>query len=238
MTLITPTIGRQVWFRPSKEDTLHTGFGEPLAATICRVWNDRMVNLQVIDVEGRAHARTSVLLLQGDEGYAPVTGHCEWVPRVEAQAGALLPMWTVKTKDAVLTIGSEAELNIAEVNVINTGASSSIASKNSRIAAEAMNACLEIAQIGKTPFGEPSKYVPLSFGTALHLLKEGGKVARTGWNGTGLWLQLQRPDAGSKMTLPYLFLSYPDDAKNTPGARVPWLASQTDVLANDWCQVH
>lgn len=27
----------------------------------------------------------------------------------------------------------------------------------------------------------------------------------------------------------------PDDAKTTPGARAPWVPSQTDVLADDWC---
>ena len=74
----------------------------------------------------------------------------------------------------------------------------------------------------------------MDFGNALQVLKSGGKVQRDGWNGKGLWLELQRPDAHSKMTLPYLYLNYPDDAQNTPGARVPWLASQTDILANDW----
>ncbi len=74
----------------------------------------------------------------------------------------------------------------------------------------------------------------MDFGHALDALKCGRKVARTGWNGKGLWLELQRPDAHSKMTLPYIFMSYPDDAANTPGARVPWLASQTDMLAEDW----
>lgn len=74
----------------------------------------------------------------------------------------------------------------------------------------------------------------MDFGDALRFLKAGNKVARDGWNGKGLWLELQRPDAGSKMTLPYVYLNYPDDAQNTPGARVPWLASQTDMLAEDW----
>jgi len=77
----------------------------------------------------------------------------------------------------------------------------------------------------------------MNFGQALETLKTGGKVQRTGWNGKGLWLELQTPDAHSKMTLPYIFMSYPDDAQNTPGARVPWLASQTDVLADDWMNV-
>jgi hypothetical protein len=74
----------------------------------------------------------------------------------------------------------------------------------------------------------------LTFGDAIHFLKAGRRVTRAGWNGKGLWLEMQRPDAHSKMTLPYLYLNYPSDAVNTPGARVPWLASQTDVLAEDW----
>jgi len=81
---------------------------------------------------------------------------------------------------------------------------------------------------------EPGVSQSLTFGDALHYLKLGGKVARSGWNGKGLWVQMQRPDAHSKMTLPYLYLNYPTDATNTPGARVPWLASQTDMLAEDW----
>ncbi len=74
----------------------------------------------------------------------------------------------------------------------------------------------------------------MNFGHALAALKDGQRVCRTGWNGKDMWLELQTPDAHSKMTLPYLFLNYPDDATNTPGARVPWLASQTDMLADDW----
>lgn len=76
-----------------------------------------------------------------------------------------------------------------------------------------------------------------SFSAALVDLKRGQHVARTGWNGKGLWLELQRPDSHSKMTLPYIFISYPENAFNTPGARVPWIASQTDMLAEDWVLV-
>jgi hypothetical protein len=74
----------------------------------------------------------------------------------------------------------------------------------------------------------------MDFGYALNAVRNGGKIQREGWNGKGLWVELQRPDVNSKMTLPYLFITYPSDAQNTPGARVPWLASQTDVLAEDW----
>jgi hypothetical protein len=83
----------------------------------------------------------------------------------------------------------------------------------------------------------------MDFGQALTALKAGEKVSRRGWNGKGLHLELQRPDAHSKMTLPYIFMSYPSTpASDTAppshiNARVPWLASQTDMLAEDWVTV-
>lgn len=67
-----------------------------------------------------------------------------------------------------------------------------------------------------------------TFSQALHTLKEGGRVSRKGWNGKGMWLELQRPDSGSKMTLPYIYMFTADEHL------VPWLASQTDLLAEDW----
>lgn len=74
----------------------------------------------------------------------------------------------------------------------------------------------------------------MDFGQALRALKRGDKVTRDGWNGKGMWLELQTPDKHSKMTLPYVYLVYPPDHQTTPGAKVPWLASQTDMLSEDW----
>lgn len=75
----------------------------------------------------------------------------------------------------------------------------------------------------------------LNFGQALEALKLGRRVSRAGWNGRGMWLLLQTPDANSKMTLPYIYIEYPVGSAAYPnGSRVPWLASQTDLLANDW----
>ena len=68
----------------------------------------------------------------------------------------------------------------------------------------------------------------LSFEEALRHLKHGRRVHRDGWNGKNMWIELQVPDAHSKMTLPYIFMS------TAQGALVPWLASQTDILAEDW----
>lgn len=77
----------------------------------------------------------------------------------------------------------------------------------------------------------------MTFGEALELLKKGRKIARKGWNGKGLWLEIQNPDGGSKMTLPYVYLNYPSGDKYHDGCRVPWLPSQTDMLEQDWVEV-
>ena len=68
----------------------------------------------------------------------------------------------------------------------------------------------------------------MEFGKAIEALKEGKMVAREGWNGKGMYLELQVPDEHSKMSLPYIWMW--TACEN----RVPWLASQTDVLATDW----
>lgn len=65
-------------------------------------------------------------------------------------------------------------------------------------------------------------------GWAVQKLWDGYKVRRAGWNGPGQWVALQTPDAKSKMTLAYAYLS------NVNGDLVPWLPSQGDLLAGDW----
>lgn len=75
------------------------------------------------------------------------------------------------------------------------------------------------------------------FGWALHQLRNGKRVRRAGWNGKGIFIELQRPDENSKMTSPYIFIDttgLQTDNPDAPKSRVPWLASQTDMLAEDW----
>lgn len=71
----------------------------------------------------------------------------------------------------------------------------------------------------------------MDFGQALTALKTGSKATREGWNGKGMYIELQVPDEHSKMRRPYLFMSPVD------GALVPWVASQSDLLAEDWTTV-
>lgn len=77
----------------------------------------------------------------------------------------------------------------------------------------------------------------MNFGLAIEALKMEFAVARKGWNGKGIYLELQVPDEHSKMTLPYIYIvtdSLVTDNPHAPKGRVPWLASQTDMLADDW----
>ena len=68
----------------------------------------------------------------------------------------------------------------------------------------------------------------MTFDQALIQVKAGQRIYRKGWNGKGQWVALQRPDEHSKMGLPYLYI------QTVQGSLVPWLASQTDILADDW----
>lgn len=83
----------------------------------------------------------------------------------------------------------------------------------------------------------------MNFGHALFCLKNGKKVSRTGWNGKGMFVFLVN---GSKFLVnraPLLGI-YPEgteinyhahvDMKTADGQIVPWLCSQTDMLAEDW----
>ena len=77
----------------------------------------------------------------------------------------------------------------------------------------------------------------MNFGQALEALKGGKNVARKGWNGKGIFIELQVPDEHSKMTHPYIYINTNGLQTNNPDAPknlVPWAPSQTDMLADDW----
>lgn len=68
----------------------------------------------------------------------------------------------------------------------------------------------------------------MDIGQAIELMRDGKTVRRRGWNGKGMWLALQEPDQFSKMSLPYVYM------RTVDGNLVPWLCSQSDLLAHDW----
>lgn len=68
----------------------------------------------------------------------------------------------------------------------------------------------------------------MNFGQAIEALKQGKRVSRSGWNGKGMWLALQVPDAHSKMGHSYVYMS------DVNGVLFPWNPNNLDVLAEDW----
>jgi hypothetical protein len=85
--MISPSIGRVVWFHPSITDhSLASGGDQPLPALVAHVWSDTCINLAVFDANGKPHGKTSVLLLQ-DDAIAPEGGYyAEWMPFQKGQA--------------------------------------------------------------------------------------------------------------------------------------------------------
>ena len=77
----------------------------------------------------------------------------------------------------------------------------------------------------------------MSFGHAIESARLGLKIARAGWNGRGIFVMLNTPSDRSKMTQEYLYIDttgLQTDNEAAPRCCVPWLASQTDMLADDW----
>ena len=93
---------------------------------------------------------------------------------------------------------------------------------------------------------EVQGFQKMHFGHALELLKQGCKVARCGWNGKGMFLFLV-PGSTFKVNRAPLLGIYTVgteinyhahvDMRTADGKIVPWLCSQTDMLAEDWVEV-
>lgn len=83
----------------------------------------------------------------------------------------------------------------------------------------------------------------MKFGKALEAIENGQMVSREGWNGRGMFIFLV-PGSTFQVNRPPLLGIYPEgtmikyrahvDMKTDNGQVVPWLCSQTDMLADDW----
>ena len=71
-----------------------------------------------------------------------------------------------------------------------------------------------------------------NFGAALSALKEGKVVARKGWNAHHM-LELRAADDEHNIA-PYISMIIGPDATDMQGKIMPWVASQTDLMAEDW----
>ena len=80
----------------------------------------------------------------------------------------------------------------------------------------------------------------MDFGVALMNLKEGRRVARKGWNGKGQYLELATDisytsAAGQIINCEHAAIGNKAIAfVGTSGVQMGWLASQADMLAEDW----
>lgn len=91
----------------------------------------------------------------------------------------------------------------------------------------------------KTVFDKAYKPLqgPMTFGDAVEALKAGHTVQRQGWNGKGMYLRFisnwtfTNSIDDNKDLLPFIAMKTVDDKF------VPWFASQTDILAEDWSVV-
>ena len=83
----------------------------------------------------------------------------------------------------------------------------------------------------------------MNFGNAIAAMKQGLSVRRKGWNGKKMFVFLVNGSKFKVNRAPLLGI-YPEgteinyqphiDMKTADGSIVPWLASQTDMLAEDW----
>lgn len=88
--MIVPTIGRQVWFRPSAvaADVMTLYSDQPCAATVIHVTDERCVSLSVLDHRGHQHVFAGVKLLQDDDVPPTDGNYAEWMPYQVGQARA------------------------------------------------------------------------------------------------------------------------------------------------------
>jgi hypothetical protein len=100
----------------------------------------------------------------------------------------------------------------------------------------------------KEPFEKHNRpFKGMSFGDALEYLKRKGRVARRGWNGKNMFLFLV-DGSTFKVNRPPLLGIYEEgteinyhahiDMRTADGQIVPWLASQSDMLSEDWYLVN
>lgn len=83
----------------------------------------------------------------------------------------------------------------------------------------------------------------MDFGEAINIIKKGGKVARNGWNGKTQYIELAtnisyKNQSGEIINAEHNAIGNKAIAfVGTSGVQLGWLASQADMLANDWIVV-
>lgn len=81
--MITPTVGRRVWYWPLPTER-SWDHDQPFDAGIAYVHSDTGINISYANDIGTMGAKSSVVLVQGDE--KPLPGQCSWMPYQKGQA--------------------------------------------------------------------------------------------------------------------------------------------------------
>lgn len=78
----------------------------------------------------------------------------------------------------------------------------------------------------------------MTFGQALEAVKQGQKVQRMGWNGKGMYIMLQPVELSPQQKQgEWLKIRSWIGMRTVDAEYVPWVASQTDLLAEDWVEI-
>lgn len=80
----------------------------------------------------------------------------------------------------------------------------------------------------------------MTFSKALNEMKKGKRAFRTGWNGMGKYICICTVDSVKNLSGEEIVPYHKDNGntcivfRGTRGNQIGWLASQTDMLAEDW----
>lgn len=105
--MITPTVGRVVWFHAGAHAT-NLVSDQPLAAMITYVNEDDTINLVVFGKGGDCHQRASVPLWQGDGDAPERRTYAEWMPYQKGQAAKLKEAEKSKAEAYDLPVSDDA----------------------------------------------------------------------------------------------------------------------------------
>lgn len=91
------------------------------------------------------------------------------------------------------------------------------------------------------PYDTDGELIEFDFGTAIQIMKQGGKVSRKGWNGKRQYIELASNISYTNADGDVINCEH-DAIGNkaiafvgTSGVQMGWLASQADILSDDWC---
>ena len=163
-----------------------------------------------------------------------------------AGAGTTIPQWAYDAVDSgkIITDVANSALKIETLEGVMTakiddfiirGVKGEIYPCKPDIFAETYDVVEEVFEAAYQPTDG------LSFGHALVAIKSGLRVARDGWNGKGMFIFLVDGSFFKVSTSGSILGEFNDvdyqshiDMKTADGTIVPWIASQSDMLADDW----